>query len=198
MGFIERVRNTRVPREKLRYCCIWGGQIGWRVCVSSAGHEWDRSEMCSRSNKMGSRWGWDGQVWGQAGVPMGNNVYNQHHKCPVRGFSSFWEILREKGCDTKNRIGSLLFEGWTKGEHLKIWISPLYYLYFFLISAQDIDGANVEDVCSSVSLTHKTRLGPNKLPTGKCHGLKMLIGQTVKKLASFGSTDSIFLTLIVW
>ncbi|XP_013868525.1 semaphorin-4A isoform X2 [Austrofundulus limnaeus] len=33
--------------------------------------------------------------------------------------------------------------------------------------AQDIDGGNVEDVCSSVSLTHKTRFGPNKLPAGE-------------------------------
>lgn len=32
---------------------------------------------------------------------------------------------------------------------------------------QDIDRGNVEETCNSVSLTHRTRFGPNKLPAGE-------------------------------
>ncbi|XP_022073185.2 semaphorin-4A isoform X1 [Acanthochromis polyacanthus] len=33
---------------------------------------------------------------------------------------------------------------------------------------QDIDGGNVEEACNSVSLTRKTRFGPNNLPAASC------------------------------
>uniref|UniRef100_A0A3Q2C8G5 Sema domain-containing protein n=1 Tax=Cyprinodon variegatus TaxID=28743 RepID=A0A3Q2C8G5_CYPVA len=32
---------------------------------------------------------------------------------------------------------------------------------------QDIDGANVEEACNSISLTHRGKFGPSKLPTGE-------------------------------
>ncbi|MEQ2265514.1 hypothetical protein XENORESO_008332 [Xenotaenia resolanae] len=34
--------------------------------------------------------------------------------------------------------------------------------------SQDIDGGNVEEACNSISLTHRTKLEPSKLPTASC------------------------------
>ncbi|XP_072226924.1 semaphorin-4A [Leuresthes tenuis] len=34
--------------------------------------------------------------------------------------------------------------------------------------SQDIDDGNVEEACNSVSLTHRTRFGPSKVPTASC------------------------------
>ncbi|XP_038141841.1 semaphorin-4A [Cyprinodon tularosa] len=34
--------------------------------------------------------------------------------------------------------------------------------------SQDIDGANVEEACNSISLTHRGKFGPSKLPTASC------------------------------
>lgn len=55
------------------------------------------------------------------------------------------------------------FCGWDTASRVCVMVSKTHTNL-----GQDIERGNVEDVCSSVSLNHKTRFGPNKLPAASC------------------------------
>ncbi|XP_037552817.1 semaphorin-4B-like, partial [Nematolebias whitei] len=55
------------------------------------------------------------------------------------------------------------FCGWDPGSRACVEVSGTQSSL-----AQDVDGGNVEETCNSISFTHRTRFGPNKLPTASC------------------------------
>ncbi|XP_047460197.1 semaphorin-4A [Mugil cephalus] len=61
------------------------------------------------------------------------------------------------------------FCGWDPSSRACVWVSKNNTTL-----CQDIDKGNVEEACNSLSVSHRTRFGPNKLPAASCPAGELL------------------------